>query len=256
MLGQDVMRAAGGDAVGLTHAELDVTDSAAVRDTLSGTTVINCAAFTDVDGAEADPAAAHAVNAQGAHNVAKAAARVIYVSTDYVFDGSKTTPYVESDSTNPLSAYGLSKLRGERATLTAGPHNLVVRTSWLFGPGGRNFVATMLRLGAERDTVSVVDDQIGCPTFTGHLAEALVGLVDAGSHGFLHVAAGGSCSWLEFARAIFERAGVDCRVEPRTTAELGRPAARPANSVLRSERDAPELPAWAEGLDAYMGVRT
>jgi dTDP-4-dehydrorhamnose reductase len=117
-------------------------------------------------------------------------------------------------------------------------------------------VSTMLRLGAERDTVRVVDDQVGCPTFTGHLAEALLGLVEAGRHGFLHLAAGGSCSWLEFAQAIFERAGVDCRVEPRTTSELGRPAARPANSVLRSEHDAPELPAWAEGLDAYMGVRT
>jgi dTDP-4-dehydrorhamnose reductase len=255
MLGQDVMRVAGADAVGFTRAELDVTDLAAVRDALSGATVINCAAFTDVDGAEADPAAAHAVNAQGAHNVAEAAARVIYISTDYVFDGSKTGPYVESDPVNPLSAYGRSKLAGERATLTASPQSLIVRTSWLFGAGGGNFVATMLRLGEERGAVRVVDDQVGCPTFTGHLAEALCELARSGRHGFLHVAGGGSCSWFELARAIFERAGLDCRVEPQTTAETGRPAPRPANSVLRSERDAPELPAWQDGLDAYMGVR-
>ena len=255
MLGRDVMRAAGGDAVGLTRAELDVTDAAAVRDALAGAIVINCAAYTDVDGSEADPETAHAVNAQGAHNVAEAASRVIYVSTDYVFDGRKTEPYVESDPVNPLSAYGRSKLEGERATLTASPHSLVVRTSWLFGAGGGNFVSTMLRLGEEREELRVVDDQVGCPTFTGHLAAALVDLVEAGQHGFLHVAAGGSCTWFHFARAIFERAGVDCRVEPQTTAELGRPAPRPANSVLRSERSAPELPAWEEGLDAFLGVR-
>ena len=264
MLGRDVVRAAGPDAVGFTHAELDVTDAAAVREALTDAElVINCAAFTDVDGAETDPATAHAVNAQGAQNVAEAASRVIYVSTDYVFDGSKAEPYVESDPVNPLSEYGRSKLAGERATLTASPHSLVVRTSWLFGAGGGNFVSTMLRLGEEREELRVVNDQVGCPTFTGHLAEALVGLARGGAdladgvsaHGFLHVAAAGSCSWFDFARAIFERAGVDCHVEPQTTAEAGRPARRPANSVLRSERDAPRLPAWEEGLDAFLGVR-
>lgn len=263
MLGQDVMRAAGGDAVGFTHAELDVTDAAAVRDALTGATVINCAAYTDVDGAESDPEAANAVNAAGARNVAEAAARVIYVSTDYVFDGSKAGPYVESDPVNPLSAYGRSKLEGERATLTASPHSLVVRTSWLFGPRGGNFVATMLRLGEERDEIDVVDDQRGCPTFTGHLAEALVTLArgegrlagGASAHGFLHVAGAGSCSWFEFARAIFDRAGMHVDVRPCTTAEFPRPAPRPANSVLVSERGAPKLPAWQQGLDAYLAVR-
>jgi dTDP-4-dehydrorhamnose reductase len=264
MLGQDVMRAAGADAVGYTRAELDVTDAEAVRDALAGAELaINCAAYTNVDGAEADPAAAHAVNAQGAHNVAEAAPRVIYISTDYVFDGMKSGAYVESDPVNPLSEYGRSKLAGERATLTASPHSLVVRTSWLFGAGGGNFVSTMLRLGEERNELRVVDDQIGCPTFTGHLADALVALArgevglaeGVSAHGFLHVAAAGSCSWFEFARAIFERAGIDCRVEPQRSSEAGRPAERPANSVLRSERGAPELPAWEQGLDAYMGVR-
>jgi dTDP-4-dehydrorhamnose reductase len=255
MLGQDVMRAAGERGVGLTHAELDVTDAAAAADALGGATVINCAAYTNVDGAEDDPEAAHAVNAQGARNVAQAAARVVYVSTDYVFDGSKPEPYVESDPVNPLSEYGRSKLAGERATLTASPQSLIVRTSWLFGAGGRNFVTTMLRAGEERGELSVVDDQVGCPTFTGHLAEALVTLADGHGHGFLHVAGSGSCSWFEFARAIFERAGMDVDVRPCTTEKFPRPATRPANSVLESERDAPRLPAWQDGLDAFMGVR-
>jgi dTDP-4-dehydrorhamnose reductase len=255
MLGQDVMRIAGDRAVGLTHAELDVTDRAAVADALGGATVINCAAYTDVDGAEADSETAHAVNAEAARGVAEAAARVIYVSTDYVFDGTKRGPYVESDPVHPVSEYGRSKLAGERATLTASPHSLIVRTSWLFGAGGRNFVSTMLRLGEERGAVRVVDDQVGCPTFSGHLAEALVALAEGHSHGFLHVAGAGSCSWYEFAREIFERAGADVDVQPCSTDEFPRPARRPANSVLVSERGAPELPTWQEGLEAYLGVR-
>jgi len=255
MLGQDVLRAAGDRAVGLTRAELDTTDAAAVADALGGATVINCAAYTDVDGAEADPETAHAVNELGARNVAEAAARALYVSTDYVFDGTKPTAYVESDPVNPLSAYGRSKVAGERATLTASPHSLIVRTSWLFGAGGRNFVATMLRRGEEDGHVKVVDDQVGSPTFTGHLAEALVALAGGHEHGFLHVAGGGVCSWYQFARAIFDRAGMDVDLEPCTTAEFPRAARRPANSALASERGAPELPAWQEGLDAYLGVR-
>src|SRR3954471_23502560 len=232
MLGQAVMSAAGDRAVGLTRADLDVTDAAAVADALRGATVINCAGYTDVDGAEADPETAHAVNAEGARNVAEAAARVVYVSTDYVFDGTKPTPYVESDPVNPLSEYGRSKLAGERATLTASPHSVIVRTSWVFGAGGRNFVATMLERAEGGDRVKVVDDQIGCPTFSGHLAEALLGLAEGHEHGFLHVAGSGVCSWYEFARAIFDRAGVDVEVEPCSTAEFPRPAPRPANSAL------------------------
>jgi dTDP-4-dehydrorhamnose reductase len=255
MLGQDVMRAAGDRGVGFTHAELDVTDAAAVRDALAGATVVNCAAHTDVDGAESDPAPARAVNVDAARNIADAAARVIYISSDYVFDGTKRGPYVESDPVNPISEYGRTKLEGERATLTASPHSLIVRTAWLFGHGGSNFVTTMLRLGEERGEVRVVDDQVGCPTFTEHLAGALVELADGHKHGFLHVAGSGACSWYEFARAIFERAGMDVDARPCTTAEFPRPAPRPANSVLVSERGAPELPTWQEGLDAYLGVR-
>jgi dTDP-4-dehydrorhamnose reductase len=255
MLGQDVLRAAGERATGLTHAELDVTDSAAVAEALSGATVINCAAYTNVDGAEADSETAHAVNADGARNVAEAAARVVYVSTDYVFDGSKRAPYVESDPTGPLQEYGHSKLAGERATAAANEDHLVVRSSWLFGAGGRNFVETMLALGRERDELLVVDDQVGSPTFTGHLAEALVALADGDERGVLHVAGSGSCSWYGFARAIFERAGLDASVRPCATDDFPRPARRPANSVLASERGAPVLPSWEEGLEAYMGVR-
>jgi dTDP-4-dehydrorhamnose reductase len=250
-----VMRAAGERAVGHAHAELDVTDRAAVADALGGATVINCAAYTNVDGAESDSEAAHAVNSDGARNVAEAAARVVYVSTDYVFDGSKGEPYVESDPTGPRQEYGHSKLAGERATAAANEDHLVVRSSWLFGAGGRNFVDTMLALGRERDELLVVDDQVGSPTFTGHLAEALVALADGGERGVLHVAGAGSCSWYGFARAIFERAGLDAAVRPCATDEFPRPARRPAFSVLASERGAPVLPAWQDGLDAYLGVR-
>jgi dTDP-4-dehydrorhamnose reductase len=131
----------------------------------------------------------------------------------------------------------------------------VVRSSWLFGPGGRNFVDTMLTLGRDRDELLVVDDQVGSPTFTGHLAEALVGLAGADERGVLHVTGGGSCSWYAFARAIFDRSGVDAELRPCSTDEFPRPARRPANSVLASERGAPALPAWQDGLDAYLGVR-
>ena len=255
MLGRDVVRAAGERAVALPRAELDVTDRAAVRDALRGATVVNCAAYTNVDGAETESEVAHAVNADGARNVAEAAERVLYVSTDYVFDGVKRRPYVESDATGPLQEYGHSKLAGERATVDANDNHLVVRSSWLFGAGGRNFVDTMLTLRRDRDELLVVDDQVGSPTFTGHLAEALVALAGGDERGVLHVAGSGSCSWFDFARAIFERSGADADVRPCTTDEFPRPARRPANSVLASERGAPVLPAWQDGLDAYLGVR-
>ena len=255
MLGQDAVRAAGERAVALTHADLDVTDRAAVGEALGGATVINCAAYTNVDGAESESELAHAVNADGARNVAEVAKRVLYVSTDYVFDGAKRAPYVESDPTAPLQEYGHSKLGGEHATAAANENHLIVRSSWLFGAGGRNFVDTMLALAGQRDELLVVDDQVGVPTFTGHLAEALVALADGGERGLLHVTGSGSCSWFDFARAIFDRAGVDAAVSPCTTDEFPRPARRPRFSVLASERGAPALPAWEEGLDAYLGVR-
>jgi dTDP-4-dehydrorhamnose reductase len=255
MLGQEVVRAAGDRAVALSRAELDVTDRNAALEALSGGTVINCAAYTDVDGAEAESEAAHAVNADGARNVAEAAERVIYISTDYVFDGAKRQPYVESDSPAPLQEYGHSKLAGERATAEANENHLVVRSAWLFGAGGRNFVDTMLTLGRERAELRVVDDQVGSPTFTGHLADVLVALAGGGERGVLHVSGAGSCSWFEFAGAILERAGVDAELSACSSEDFPRPARRPANSTLRSERGAPELPSWQDGLEAYLGVR-
>jgi dTDP-4-dehydrorhamnose reductase len=250
MLGQDVVRAA--NAVGYSRAELNVTDAAAVRGTIGPDDVaINCAAWTDVDGAEEHPDEAMRVNRDGARNVAAAAGAVVYVSSDYVFDGRKGRPYLESDPVNPLSSYGRSKLEGERATASANPRHFIVRSSWLFGVGGPNFVETMLGLGPE---VRVVDDQVGSPTFTGHLAEALVRLAGTEDFGVHHLAAAGSCSWFEFAREIFARSGSDTRVEPCTTDEFPRPAPRPAYSVLGSERG-DRLPTWQEGLEAYLGVR-
>ena len=207
--------------------------------------VLHAAAWTDVDRAEADPQGAAAVNVGGTHHVAELGAPVVLFSTDYVFDGRKRAPYLESDAPNPLSVYGRTKLQAEAA---AGEEAWVVRTSWLFGWASTNFVRTMLRLGAERDEVAVVDDQRGSPTYVGHLASAVRELL-ALPRGLWHLTAQGDCTWAEFAEAIFEEAGLACRVRRITTAELGRPARRPPYSVLRSERpEAPRLPDWREGL--------
>ncbi len=209
--------------------------------------VLHTAAWTDVDGAEADPQGAAAVNVGGTAHAASLGASLVAFSSDYVFDGRKDAPYVESDAPNPLSAYGRTKLHGEGA---AGPDAWIVRSSWLFGPTGRNFLRTMLRLGEERDEVAVVDDQRGCPTFVGDLAAAVRQLVDAElERGVWHLAADGDCTWADFAEAIFEEAGLACRVRRVSTEELGRPAPRPRYSVLRSERSgAPLLPHWRDGL--------
>ena len=266
MLGQDVVhaaRAAGHDPVALSRARLDVTDPAAVAAAVAEArpdAIVNCAAWTDVDGAESERARAETVNGAGAGHVAVAAADagapLVHVSTDYVFDGRAREPYRESAPTGPLSAYGATKLEGERAVERAGGEHTIARSSWLFGAGGPNFVEKMLRLGAERDAVSVVTDQVGCPTFTGHLAEALVALAAAGPRGLVHVAGAGSCSWHDFAVEIFAQAGVDCRVDPATTAAMARAAPRPAFSALASERaDAPALPDWRDGLAAYLAAR-
>jgi dTDP-4-dehydrorhamnose reductase len=271
MLGQDVAgaaRDAGHDVVPLARAELDVTDPQAVTAALGRArpeVVVNCAAWTDVDGAESAPDAARAVNGPGAGNVARAAAEagawMIHVSSDYVFAGEKRQPYVESDPVGPRSVYGSSKLAGERAVAqaAAGRHT-IVRSSWLFGAGGPCFPATILRLAAERDELTVVEDQIGCPTFTGHLAQALVELAGGPGQppiGLVHVAGGGQCSWYEFAREIVARSGEQCAVKPGLTADLARPAPRPAFSVLGTERgsETPQLPDWRHGLAEFLAMR-
>ncbi len=266
MLGRDVMLAAGNaghQVVGYGHAELDVADEGAVSVKIEGErpdVVINCAAWTDVDGAEEAEEEATAINGAGAGNVAAAAAAVgasvVYVGSDYVFDGSKGAPYVETDQTAPLSAYGRGKLAGEEATRAANKRHFVVRSAWLFGIGGPNFVETMLRLAADHGEVLVVRDQVGSPTYTWHLAYGIVRLIEGVEFGIHHMAAAGSCSWYEFAREIFEQANVECKVMSATTEMLGRPAPRPAYSALASQREhAIELPAWQDGLAAYLSQR-
>ncbi len=224
----------------LRRDELDVAETVPGRYDL----VMHAAAWTDVDGAEADPAGAEAANVRGTRNVVAARAPVVYFSSDYVFDGTKTEPYLETDEPHPIGAYGRTKLAGERVVRDG----WIVRSSWLFGWTGHNFVRTMLRLGAERDEVAVVDDQRGSPTYVGHLADATRALLDL-PRGLYHVAAEGDCTWAEFAEAIFAEAGLDCRVLPTTTEELGRPAPRPPYSVLRSQHpETPRLPHWQAGL--------
>jgi len=264
MLGHDLLAAAvagGHDAVGLARGELDITDRAAVDSALAAhapDAVVNAAAWTDVDGAESAEAQATEVNGAGAGTVAAAAvaagAFVVHVSSDYVFDGTAGEPYAEDAPTAPRSAYGRSKLAGELAVARAAPGaHAIARSSWLFGVGGKNFVATMLRLGGERDEVTVVDDQVGCPTFTGHLAPALIEVAERRVAGVLHLAGGGRGSWWDLAREAYDQAGVRCTINRGTTADLGRPAPRPAFSVLASTRaDAPRLPDWREGVTAYL----
>jgi dTDP-4-dehydrorhamnose reductase len=226
----------------LTRAGWDVTQSPPPLEVPD--VVLHAAAWTDVDGAEDDPQGAAAVNVGGTRHAAELGAPLVYYSTDYVFDGRKREPYLESDPPNPQSAYGRSKAHGEAA---AGERAWIARSSGLFGETGTNFVLTMLRLGAEREEVAVVDDQRTSPTYVVHLARATRDLLDR-PFGIWHLAADGDCTWAEFTEAIFAAAGLDCRVRRITTEELGRPAPRPAYSVLRSEKDAPRLPHWREGL--------
>ncbi len=273
MLGLDVIRAAqraGHQPLASDLPELDITDAAVVSEALRDAqpdAVLNCAAFTDVDGAQSHPDQAAAVNAAGAGNLARAAADagvpLLHVSTDYVFDGrppldasGRPRPYLESDPTGPLSVYGRTKLDGERLVLDASDAHTVVRTAWLFGLGGRNFTATMLSLADERECVQVVDDQIGSPTWTGHLAPALIGLLEREVRGLVHLAGAGAVSWNGFAREIFRQAGRSCRVEAISSAEMSRPAPRPAWSVLETERDdVLPIPDWRDGLAGYLAAR-
>ncbi|MEJ7876602.1 MAG: dTDP-4-dehydrorhamnose reductase [Solirubrobacterales bacterium] len=266
MLGQDLVEACvgrGQEVFALGRSELDITDAAAcdaILGELHPDAVVNCAAWTDVDGAEADEQGAMAVNDTGAGNIAAAAAnhgaRIAYISSDYVFEGQKRSAYVESDITGAISAYGRSKAAGENSTAFANDRHMVVRSSWLFGTRGGNFVETMLRLGRVEAEVIVVSDQVGAPTYTRHLAAALAELIETDQYGIHHVAAAGRCSWFDYAQEIFDVAGCDCRVMAGTTEMLGRPAPRPAYSVLGSERHSvPVLPEWRDGLRQYLRER-
>jgi dTDP-4-dehydrorhamnose reductase len=263
MLGRDVTAAAERarhQVTALGRTDLDVTDPGAVDEAVERArpeVVINCAAWTDVDGAEDSEDAAAAVNVDGALHLSTAAAkvdaRIVYPSTDSVVDGAKGAPYVESDQPAPLNAYGRTKLAGERATAVAAPRHYIVRSAWLFGAGGANFVETMLQLAHDHGEVLVLHDQVGSPTYTAHLAIAIVRLIEGTSYGIHHMGCQGECSWYEFAREIFDQTGVECRVMSATTEMLGRPAVRPAYSALGTQReDAIPLPHWREGLAAYL----
>jgi dTDP-4-dehydrorhamnose reductase len=273
MLAHDVRRVAeraGHELVLVDLPELDITDAAAVDAFFARERPeagINCAAWTEVDGAETKQEQAHAVNADGAGNLARAAAAIgvplLHISTDYVFDGTapldtagRPRPYLESDPVGPRSVYGSTKLDGERQVLAASREHCVVRTAWLYGVDGPNFVATMLRLANERDAVQVVDDQIGSPTWSGHLAPAILGLLEREVSGLVHLTGAGAVSWNGFAKEIFRQAEVDCDVEPASSEQMARPAPRPAYSVLESERDdVLPMPPWQDGLAGYLAAR-
>lgn len=247
---------------------LDITDTDTVRWALRELwpdVIFHCAAWTDVDGAERDPDSAWRVNALGAWNVAAAAsatgALMVYISTDFVFDGGKTTPYTEFDYVHPLGAYGASKEAGERLVRQTLPdRHIIARTSWLFGAHGKNFVKTIQRLGAERPEVPVVADQVGCPTHTADLVRKLVELALNPLPGTYHIAGTGQCSWYDFARRIVDASGIDTRIVPITSAEyaarFGSPTRRPAHSVLRNfaleMRGMNDLPHWEIALDNYL----
>ncbi|MEV4421478.1 dTDP-4-dehydrorhamnose reductase [Patulibacter sp. NPDC049589] len=256
----DVARVHGWDVVEAPRVAFDITDLGSTTvwlEKASPAVVVNCAAYTNVDAAEEDEAAALRVNGEGAGNLAKATAalgaRIIHVSTDYVFRGDATEPYAEDAPVDPQGAYGRTKLVGEQLVAEHNPDHLICRTSWLFGEGGGNFVDTMLRLAADRDEVSVVADQQGCPTWTGHLAPAIVAAAATDARGIAHLCGSGRTTWHGLAQETFALADTGTTALPVTTDAFPRPAPRPAWSVMASTRpDVPALPAWQDGLRGHL----
>lgn len=266
MLGKDLMALLGNRGRGVDIDDIDITDFQSTERVLTAlrpSVVINCAAYTDVDGCETNVETAMQVNGEGVGHLAMATrmigARLVQVSTDYVFDGGKGSPYQEDDAPNPLSIYGESKLAGE-LNAAYNPDHLIVRTQWLYGRHGKNFVETMLRLAAEKDELSVVDDQIGSPTWTVDLAKAIISLIENGCLGIYHAANAEFCSWNGFARAIFEESGLAVTVHGMTTDQLNRPARRPLYSTLdcgKLERDTGFRPQpWRDALQEYLKFRS
>lgn len=266
MLGRDLvpLLEAQGHDVTAVDLDVDITDADAVHRCVQSVrpkAIFHLAAWTDVDGAEEHEGQALAVNGRGARNVARAAAQaaasMVFVSTDYVFDGARAGDYAEDDPPAPLGAYGRTKLAGEHAVLSEHPGGVrIARTAWLYGSHGRNFVDTMRRLSGGRDEVAVVDDQEGSPTWTRDLAPALITMFDL-PPGIYHVSGGGSATWADLAEAVFRGTGASCRVRRITTAELGRPAPRPARVVLAvTKPGAPRLRHWREALADYLRERS
>jgi dTDP-4-dehydrorhamnose reductase len=249
------------DVVAATRPAFDVADPSIENNIVAckPQLVIHCAAFTKVDDAEANPELAMRVNADGtkwvARGTARAKARLIYVSTDYVFDGTQNEPYTETDAVNPLNVYGRSKLRGEQEALAECPRSLIVRTSWVYGAHGHNFVKTILKLSLQMPELRVVDDQRGSPTYAYDLAVAIEALINKGVSGIIHAGGEGFCSWYDFAEAIVRSAGHSCRVTPISTGESRRPAARPPFSALATSRlhlYGLTLPPWRDGLERFL----
>ena len=261
-LGMDVMRvaaAAGIAAVGLDREALDITDAADVQrvmEVCSPNAVIHCAAWTAVDDAEERESDASRVNGEGTHNVARAAeacgARLVAVSTDYVFSGSAVDGYREDDETDPINAYGRSKLAAERATAEH-PNAVIARTAWLFGEHGPNFVRTIARLATERPSIDVVTDQVGSPTWTMHLARALLECAAGSMTGVVHLAGTPVATWHDVASEVVHQMGIACEVRPTTSEAFPRPAARPACSILQVTRaETPAVGDWREGVSAVL----
>ena len=264
-LGQELQRVlTGEDVIAADRPDYELTDPklgdkiASIRPNL----VIHTAGHTDVDGCERDPEIAFAVNAQGTRRVAegaaKANARLIYISTDFVFDGKKREPYTERDPVNPLNVYGRSKLAGEEEALKGCRRTLVLRTSWLYGVHGKNFVKTILNLAVTQPEVRVVEDQRGSPTYARHLAQVIAGLIRSDVTGVIHAGGEGECSRYEFAKAILQEAGLGCRVVPISTAESGRLARRPPYTALSTaflHQHGLNLPPWREGVRQFLADR-
>lgn|SRR5262249_12714061 len=246
------------DLLALSRQDMDVIDLDAVRAQVSTNRpdiVINCSAFNDVDGAESDHESAYRSNAVGPRNLALAAAecdaRVLHVSTDYVFDGLSSRPYHEYDRPNPLSVYGKSKLAGERAVIAANPRHFIVRTSWLYHEEGRNFPNTILGL-AKSQELRVVNDQVGSPTYAPHLAEAILRLIETEAYGTYHLAGRGGTSWYELTRTLLRELAINAPVVPVSTVEYPRPAPRPRHSALTTIQE-PRilLPSWKQGVKDF-----
>lgn len=262
MLGSDLcpmLEDSGYEVIETTIDELDITDKNEVNEVIDDVKpdyVIHCAAYTNVDKAEEEFEIADKINSVGTRNVAEACKRnntvLVYISTDYVFDGTKDTPYLPNDKTNPINTYGLTKLNGEKAVQEVCEKFYILRTSWLYGHHGKNFVETMISL-AQKEEVKVVDDQIGCPTWTVDLSDAIISLIDEDAeYGIYHACGGGKTSWYDFAKEIYNKMNLNVNIKPCTTEEFPRPAKRPQYSVMDNEgllRD------WKLALSDYIELR-
>jgi len=266
MLGTDLcpaLTAAGWDVIAADIQEVDITDPAAVREFAAQSrpqAIVNCAAYTAVDRAEQERDIAFAVNEGGARHVAEAAAAIgaalLHISTDYVFDGRKAGAYAEDDPPHPLNVYGASKLAGEQAVRRTLGEHYICRTAWLFGPHGRSFPRTMLELASAGRPLRVINDQVGSPTYTGHLAAALVRVLDRPEYGTYHIVNAGRCTWYELAREVLRAAGIAAELTPITSAEYPTAATRPANSVLDASKllrvYGYRLPHWRQGVAEFV----